>query len=59
MACDTMQEIGSSISRLVESPSRRSNIGARGRAWAMRKWSWEETTAAYENLYVRATKGEF
>lgn len=58
-ACDTMQEIGASISELVASPVRRGELGARGHAWAKRNWSWDATTAAYESLYWRATKGQF
>ena len=57
-ACDTMQEIGASISELVESPTRRSELGARGRAWALRNWAWDATTAGYERLYRHGTKGQ-
>jgi glycosyltransferase involved in cell wall biosynthesis len=54
VACDTTSEVAPKLAALTADPARRAALGAAGREWAERHWSWAANVAAYEGIYHEA-----
>jgi D-inositol-3-phosphate glycosyltransferase len=50
-ACRTLDDIAPTVRALVVAPAERARLSAAEREWAVTKWSWAATVAAYEDLY--------
>ena len=51
-ACLRIEDLGPRLQSLVASPAARREFGERARHWAVERWSWEGTVAAYEDLFL-------
>ncbi|MBI2796214.1 MAG: glycosyltransferase family 4 protein [Gemmatimonadetes bacterium] len=51
---DDVPSFARALAGLVRDGAARGEAGARGRAWAMERWSWDVTVAAYERVYAAA-----
>jgi D-inositol-3-phosphate glycosyltransferase len=56
-SCDTLAELGRTLEELAADPRARADLAGRERAWALARWSWEATVAAYEELYDSVLRG--
>lgn len=53
----SLEELERRVVELSARPDLRNEIGARARAWAESRWSWDATVSAYEGLYRTAVAG--
>ena len=51
-ACDTVDQIAGAVRSLATNEALRRQLSRDGRAWAERRWSWQATAHAYEQLYA-------
>ncbi|MFI5257633.1 MAG: glycosyltransferase family 4 protein [Gemmatimonadales bacterium] len=51
VACDAPAEVAPRLAALAADPAARAALGAAGRDWAERQWSWDASVAGYERVY--------
>jgi D-inositol-3-phosphate glycosyltransferase len=51
VACDAPAEVAPKLAALAADPAARVALGAAGRDWAERQWSWDASVAGYERVY--------
>ena len=54
-ACDSIEQLGTAVRSLANDESLRRRLSAAGRDWTEKKWSWDATVEAYEDLYADIT----
>jgi glycosyltransferase involved in cell wall biosynthesis len=57
-AVETVAEVVPRLDALAVDEGARATMGAVGREWAVRHWSWEATVSAYEELYREVIRGD-
>lgn len=54
LVAETDDELAAAVEELLADPEARAALGGRARAWAEAALDWEQTVAAYEDVYARA-----
>jgi glycosyltransferase involved in cell wall biosynthesis len=54
-ACDSIPELETAVRSLAADETVRCRLARAGREWTERKWSWDATVQAYEDLYGHVT----
>jgi D-inositol-3-phosphate glycosyltransferase len=57
-AADTVEQLGSVVQSLATDAPLRERLSRAGRDWTERKWSWNATVAAYEQMYGDVTNAK-
>jgi glycosyltransferase involved in cell wall biosynthesis len=55
VACDSIGQLGEAVQSLASDATLRHRLARAGREWTERKWSWDATVQAYEQVYADVT----